>query len=170
MTIMKLEYGLWGRVTVSHLASLAYLPDLLAERAMAAAKQAEITVCCLPTRIRLTPVPTLMESGINVVIGTDNMQDTFSGLGKADMLEMALLLARLLEWTRPRQLEQVFETITTNGARALGLKDRFGLEKGKQADLVILDASSVTEAIRNTASRLYVVKHGRIVAQSGRLV
>jgi cytosine deaminase len=165
-----LEYGLQGRVVVSHLVGLAHLPDQLAERAMNAAREADITVCSLPARIQLTPIPALMNHGINVVIGTDNMQDTFTGLGKADLLEMALLLARILKWTRAEQLGKVFSTITTNGAKALNLEDQLGLEKGKQADLVLLDASSVEEAIRNTAARSYVIKRGRVVAQNGKLV
>jgi cytosine deaminase len=164
------EYGLEGRVTVSHLVGLAHVPDQLAERAMQAAKEADITVCSLPGRIRLTPIPTLMEYGINVTIGTDNMQDYFTGLGRADMLEMSLLLARVLKHTRPGQMQKIYETITTNGAKNLELEGELGLEEGKQADLVIVDAASVHAMIRDTSTRLYVIKRGKIVAQNGQLV
>jgi len=164
------EYGLEGQVTVAHLKGLAYVSDQLAERAMEKAKEADIIVCCLPAPSGLTPVPALMERGITVVIGTDNMQDYFTGLGTADMLDSALLLARVFGFTRPAQLQKIFETITTNGAKALELEDQLGLEEGKQADLVVVDASSAAEAIRDRPARLYVIKRGKVVARDGKLV
>jgi len=51
---------------------------------------------------------------------------------------------------------------TLNGARALGLDGDIGsLESGKLADMLILDASPLTD-IKNTATIRYVVVNGRI--------
>ena len=159
-----------GQVTVSHLVGLDNVPEQLTIRAIEAAKDANIHVCSLPARIRLTPIKKLMDGGVNVVIGTDNMQDMFTGLGRADMLEMALLLARVTKLTRPKMLEGIFATITTNGIKALELETELGLEDGKRADLVVLDAATVGDAIRDTATRTCVIKRGKIVARDGSLV
>ena len=164
------EYGLEGRVTVSHLVGLDNVPEQLTSRAIEWARDVNIHVCSLPARIRLTPIKKLMDGGVNLVIGTDNMQDMFTGLGRADMLEMALLLARVTKMTRPKMLEDIFATITTNGIKALELEEELGLEKGKRADLVVLDAPTVGDAIRDTASCSYVIKRGKIVARDGKLL
>ena len=164
------EYGLEGQVTVSHLVGLDNVPEQLMVRAIEWARDANIHVCSLPARIRLTPIKKLMDGGVNLVIGTDNMQDMFTGLGRADMLEMALLLARVTKMTRPKMLEGIFATITTNGIKALELEAELGLEEGKRADLVVLDAPTVGDAIRDTATRTCVIKRGKVVARDGELV
>jgi cytosine deaminase len=52
---------------------------------------------------------------------------------------------------------------TYHGAKALRL-EKYGLEKGCQADLVVLDAPSASAAIVNQAEKLYVFKAGRLMA------
>ncbi len=45
--------------------------------------------------------------------------------------------------------------------------EHYGIQPGKKADLVILDATSPEEAIVTQAKRLYVIKNGRIVVENG---
>ncbi len=42
----------------------------------------------------------------------------------------------------------------------------YGIEEGKPANLVMLDAGSVLEAVRLTPARLYVIRTGRVIAQT----
>jgi cytosine deaminase len=49
----------------------------------------------------------------------------------------------------------------------MGLTD-YGLEKGKRASLVVLDAGDPVEAIRLRATRLMVMARGRIIARRAR--
>jgi len=162
------EFGLEGRVTVCHVTALPFLPDNLRKRAIAAARDACIFVCSPGNRV--TPLVELMENGVTVVIGTDNMQDVFTGLGNADMLEQALFLARVNGMNRPQGIRRFFASFTTDAAKAMEMDDVLGLEEGKQADLVVLDSTSPVAAIRDVAARLYVIKRGRVVAKDGRLV
>jgi cytosine deaminase len=67
--------------------------------------------------------------------------------------------------TAPRQIEACFAAVTVNAARVLGL-ERHGLAVGCDADLVLLQARSVVEAIRLRPSRLLVLRRGRMVACS----
>ena len=158
-----LEHGWQGRVAVSHIASLAYVSHAVANETMDLMKKADLQVCVLPTRMRLTRTLELMEAGINVSCGTDNMRDPFVRFGDADPLKAMLLLAQLTKQLHNAGLEKVWQTMTTNAARMLRLDD-YGLTPGCLADLVVLDARSVPEAILLQATRLAVVKRGVQVA------
>ncbi len=57
---------------------------------------------------------------------------------------------------------ELLKVATITGAKAIGLDKEVGsLEAGKQADMVILDASPLVN-IRNTKSLRYVMKNGRL--------
>jgi cytosine deaminase len=69
------------------------------------------------------------------------------------------------QMTSPAQIAACFDAVTVNGAQALGL-DRHGITVGCDADLVLLQARSVVEAVRLRANRLRVWRRGRQVAAS----
>lgn len=158
--------GYQGRVTVGHIASLAKVPDQVAARTIRLMKDADIHVGVCPTRIALTRVRELLESGVNVFIGTDGIMSIYSRSGTADMLMAMWLLALLTRLCGDADYEEILKMATYNGARAMGLGN-YGLGKGKTADLVLLEAKNATEAIGFQARRLLVLKHGRIVARDG---
>jgi cytosine deaminase len=62
-------------------------------------------------------------------------------------------------------MRQCFEAVTSTPARILGLPG-YGLDVGCNADLVVLQARNPVEAIRLRATRLHVIRQGRIVAQT----
>lgn len=163
------EAGYHGRVTVSHIPSLAAVPDHVAKRTIEQVREAGIHVCVLPIRIRLTRVWELIHAGVNVTCGTDNMQDVFTGLGSGDVLQAMLLLAHITRTGFDDDLETIFRLGTVNAARALRIENDYGIEEGKRADVVILEAESVPEAIRNQSARKAVIKRGRLVAERGHL-
>ena len=155
--------GWQGRVAVSHIPSLACVSDALAADTIDRVAEARISVCVLPTRIRLTRVLELMEAGVNVACGTDNMQDPFVRFGDADPLKALLLLAQVTNELHNAGLERIWRTMTDNAARMLRLPD-YGLDAGCRADLVLFDAASVPEAILLQAPKLAVIKAGVQVA------
>jgi cytosine deaminase len=120
-------------------------------------------VCVLPTRIRLTRVRELMEAGVNVACGTDNLRDPFVRFGDADPLKALLLLAQLTFGLDDASLEKLWSMATTRAARMLRLPD-YGLAAGCAADLMVIDAHSVPQAILEQSTRLAVFKAGVQVA------
>lgn len=88
---------------------------------------------------RFAPTPKIKRAGVNIAIATDTQH--------GDMIELmrwALVTGRVLEGgvNEDWQPRHVFDMATINGARALGLDHEIGsLEVGKQADLVVIDAS-----------------------------
>ena len=163
-----IAHGWQGRVTVSHIASLALVPDAQAADTIDLVRKAGVNVCVLPTRMRLTRVHELMEAGVNVVCGTDNLRDPFVRFGDADPLKALLLLAQITGQLSDARLERLWPLVTTNAARALRLPDRV-LAAGGLADLVVLDARSVPQAVLEQSARLAVFKRGRQVAGAVRV-
>jgi cytosine/creatinine deaminase len=174
-----LANGWQGRVTAGHTCALAAYPQEYASRVIAKVKQAGIHMItnpatnlmlqgrldAQPKRRGITRVGELLAAGINVSFGQDNVSDTFYPFGRVDSLEVALIAAHAAHLSQPAQIEQVFAMPTANAARILGLTD-YRLAPGAPADAVILDAPDAAEAIRLQASRRWVIKAGRVVAET----
>ena len=80
---------------------------------------------------RLADVPTLLDAGVNVTLGTDNMsEDMF------DAMRIGIVVNRGMrgDGQNPTPAE-VLSWATTNGARALGQDDLGSLDAGQKADL-----------------------------------
>jgi cytosine deaminase len=158
-----IETGRQGRVAVSHIPSLACVSDAAAAMTIDLVRDAGIHVCVLPTRIRLTRVLELMEAGVNVACGTDNLRDPFVRFGDADPLKALLLFAQVTNQLHNAGLERLWRTATDNAAAMLRVPD-YGLEPGCRADLMVLDAPSAPQAILQQSARLAVMSRGVQVA------
>jgi cytosine deaminase len=173
--------GLHGRVTGSHLTSMhsmdnyyvSKLIPLIAEAQVNAVANPLINITLqgrhdtYPKRRGITRVPELMAAGVNVAFGHDCVMDPWYSLGSADMLEVAQMGLHVAQMTSQAQMRACFDAVTINGARVLGLAD-YGIEPGRPADVVLLQATDPVEAIRLRATRLFVVRRGQIVARTPR--
>jgi cytosine/creatinine deaminase len=113
----------------------------------------------------MTRVPELMAAGVNVAFGHDCVLDPWYPLGSADMLEVAQMGLHVAPMTSRAQMLACFDAVTTNAARVVGLDD-YGIEVGRPANFVLLQARDPVEAIRLRATRLVVVRRGRIVSRA----
>jgi cytosine deaminase len=113
----------------------------------------------------MTRVKELMEAGINVAFGQDALMDPWYSFGSHDMLEVAYMGLHVAQMTGGDQMRQIFEAVTFNGAKVMGL-DGYGLEPGCRADIVILQAADIHEALRLKSARLFVIRSGKIIAQT----
>jgi cytosine deaminase len=179
LALKTMREGFHGRVTASHCGAMAAYNDVYAAKVIGMVAEAGITissnthislVCSArldrePRRRGIARVKELLAAGVNVVCAQDDVNDPYYPFGKPDQLEVALFMAHTAQLTLPDELETVFDMITTNAARAAGLRD-YGLAPGCQADLVVLDAPSVHEALRLQPPRLHVFKRGREVART----
>jgi cytosine deaminase len=183
----SLEYLAWktmgeafhGRVTASHCGAMAAYNDVYAAKVIDMVATAGITisvnahinlVCSAridrePKRRGIARVKELLARGVNVISSQDDVNDPYYPFGKPDQLEVALLMAHTAQLTLPHELEQVFDMVTTNAARAARLDD-YGIAPGRRADLVVIDAPSVHEALRVQPPRRHVIHEGREVART----
>lgn len=91
--------------------------------------------------------------------------DPWCGLGQADMLDVAHMAVHGAPMTSREAIRWTFDAVTEIPARILGLEND-GLKVGANADLVLLQAFDPIEAVRLRATRLAVVRRGRIVART----
>src|SRR6266851_5669237 len=94
--------------------------------------------------------------------------DPWYSLGSHDMPEVAQMGLHVGQLTGRDEMRAAFAAVTVHGARTMGLDD-YGIEVGKRADLVVLQASDPIEALRLRANRLFVIRRGEIVAESAPL-
>jgi len=172
--------GYQGRVTAGHTCALAAYPDDYAREVIRKVKLANINMITNPVtnlviqgredkqpiRRGITRVKELLAAGVNVSFGQDCVNDAFYPFGKADMLEVANISAHAAQLSMPDEIETVFKMMTENAARTLRVLDDYGIAVGKRADLVIIDAASPKDAIRRQPDRRYVIKGGKILAES----
>ena len=171
--------GLQGRVTGSHLTSMhsmdnyyvSKLLPLMAEAGVAAVANPLINITLqgrydtYPKRRGMTRVPELLAAGIPVAFGHDCVMDPWYSLGSGDMLEVAAMGLHVAQMTGQDGMRACFAAVTATPARILGL-DGYGFEPGCRADLVLLQAGDPVEALRLRATRLLVLRAGRVVARS----
>ena len=179
LTYHTRRLGLEGRVTGSHLTSMhsmdnyyvSKLLPLMAEARMHVVANPLINITLqgrhdtYPKRRGMTRVKELMEAGVNVAFGQDALMDPWYSFGSHDMLEVAHMGLHVAQMTGVEQMQQIFASVTTNGAKILGLDD-YGLEPGCHADMVILQATNPQEALRLKPARLFVIRRGKVIAET----
>jgi cytosine/creatinine deaminase len=170
--------GLQGRVAGSHLTSMHSMDNYYVSKLLPLIAEAEVSAIpnplinimlqgrydTYPKRRGLTRVPEMLRHGIRVGWGQDCVLDPWYSLGTADMLDVAFMGLHVAQMSSPADMRTCFDMVTKTNAEIMGL-DHLGLEVGKAASLVVLDAGNPIEAIRLRAERLCVIARGKVVAE-----
>lgn len=173
------RFGLQGRVAGSHLTSMHSMDNYYVSKLIPLMAEAEINVIpnplinimlqgrhdTYPKRRGMTRVRELMEAGLNVSFGHDCVMDPWYSMGSGDMLEVGHMAIHVAQMAGIEDKKKIFDALTINSAKTMGL-DGYGLEKGRNADLVILQARDPVEALRLKANRLTVIRRGKVIARS----
>ncbi|MGH7185240.1 MAG: amidohydrolase family protein, partial [Pseudomonadota bacterium] len=118
-----------------------------------------------PKRRGMTRVPELLAAGVNVAFASDCALDPWYALGSGDLLEVAHMGLHVAQMTSRAGMRAAFAAVTENPARILGLEG-YGLAPGCFADLVVLQAPDPIEALRLKATRLQVIRRGKVIAET----
>jgi len=180
MAADTIQQGWQGRVTASHCTAMHSYDNAYAFKLIRLLAGAQVNVIAnpfdnvvlqgrfdtYPKRRGITRVKELLAAGVNVALGHDSIMDPWFPLGRGDMLAAAQLALYLCHMSGYEEINDVFDLITTNAAKTLRIQDRYGIEEGKPADFLVLDAPSAFEALRLLPARLHVFKNGREVANT----
>ncbi|WP_068674059.1 cytosine deaminase [Oceanobacillus sp. Castelsardo] len=174
------ERGLGSRVTASHTTAMGSYNGAYASKLFRILKMSEINFVSnplvnihlqgrfdtYPKRRGLTRVKELLEAGMNVCFGHDDIFDPWYPLGTGNMLQvlhMGIHAAQLMGY---EQIVNSIDLITKNSAKTLNIQDSYGIEAGKPANFIVLDANSEYDTIRKQAKVRYSVRNGKIIAET----
>jgi cytosine/adenosine deaminase-related metal-dependent hydrolase len=82
------------------------------------------------------------------------------------MLERAMLIGQRNGFRRDDDIELALDLCSYGGAKVMGL-DKYGLDVGCAADLVLVPAETLAEAVVSRPARRTVVKRGKVVVRDG---
>ncbi len=166
-----------GRVSASHCCSLSFVAEDTRRQNIEQVARAGIDVVALPacnlflmgrnqkpTPRGIAPVNDLQAAGVNVCVGSDNVQDPFHPMGDYDPLANAALLLNAAHFGGG-ELDRALAMTTSNAAAALGIADDYGLKVGALANFSLYDCGSVLQAFTERPLRSWVFYRGRAVLQ-----
>lgn len=117
-----------------------------------------------PKRRGMTRVKELLENGVNVSMGHDDIYDPFYPLGNGDMTEVLLMGLHLCHMMGYPELNDSYRIITCNGAKTLNIKEKeYGIAVGKPASFNIFKEGSFFEVLRSREGVQYSLRKGRII-------
>ena len=171
--------GMQGRVVGSHLTSMHSMDNYYVSKLLPLMREAQLGVIAnplinitlqgrhdsYPKRRGMTRVPEQLAHGLTVAFGHDCAMDPWYSLGSGDMLEVARMGLHVAQMTSQAAIRQCFDAVTINPAKLMHLQG-YGIEKGCNADFVLLQARDPVEALRLRATRLKVFKRGKVIAET----
>lgn len=165
--------GYGGRVSVGHVTKLSAMGPKRVARLVEQLEDAGVAVSVLPaTDLFLTgrgvdrliprglaPAALLAECGVVVALATNNILNPFTPFGDGSLIRIANLFANVAHLARDSDIAAVFDMVTVNAARQIGV--RYGLAVGMPADVVLIDAPDPISAVRQAAPVVAGWKGGR---------
>ncbi|MCI0607783.1 MAG: amidohydrolase family protein [Anaerolineae bacterium] len=163
MAVEAIKRGWQGRALAHHARAMALYPQPYVQKVAALLKQAKMGVVSDPHTGPLhARVKELLAEGVTVCLGQDDISDAYYPFGRNNMLEVAFLAAHLLWMTTSREMEMLYDMVTVNAAQAMNIMNH-QLKVGANANLVILDAPNVLEALRNHITPSCVISNGKLI-------
>lgn len=154
------EYGLQGKVYVSHAFGLGDVSLQELEPVAKALKEAGIgIITTVPIGRPAPPVEWLDQQGIAVYLGNDNIYDSWWPTGTGDLVER---LGRLLEknrWTHEKALAQSLRFITNHVVALDEHGTRKWPQEGQDATMILTPAQCSAEFVaRRTPCEVVIAK------------
>jgi cytosine/creatinine deaminase len=119
-----------------------------------------------PKRRGITRVKELLEAGLNVCFGHDDIFDPWYPLGTGNMLQVLHMGLHVCQMMGYREINESIALITENSAKTLNILDNYGIKEGKPGSLIILPAENGYDAIRRQVSVAYSIRNGRIISRT----
>ncbi len=167
-----------GRASSAHNIALSHYSDDYASKIISSIKRAKVNIITNPCTMMtsggqhpppiprgITRVMELLNAGVNVTYGIDNMVDPFNPFGDFSALRNGWLLAYGGQLNSRELFEQIPRMVTYNAALMLRLSE-YGVEEGCKADLNILNYSNAADCLRFGDMPRYVIKRGKVLAEN----
>lgn len=180
LATLAYERDIGHRVTASHTTAMHSYNGAYASRLFRLLKMAGINFVAnplvnihlqgrfdtYPKRRGITRVKEMLEANINVCFGHDDVFDPWYPMGTANMLQVLHMGLHVCQIMGYEQINDSLKLISCHSARTLNVQDRYGIEVGKPANLLILPAENGFDAVRRQVPVRYSIRHGRVIADT----
>ncbi len=180
LATLAYERGMGHRVTASHTTAMHSYNGAYASRLFRLLKMADINFVAnplvnihlqgrfdsYPKRRGITRVKEMLEANINVCFGHDDVFDPWYPMGTANMLQVLHMGLHVCQIMGYEQINDSLKLIGNHSACTLNVQDRYGIEVGKPASLLILPAENGFDAVRRQVPVRYSIRHGRVIADT----
>ncbi|WP_324038525.1 cytosine deaminase [Aeromonas caviae] len=180
LATLAYERGIGHRVTASHTTAMHSYNGAYASRLFRLLRMAGINFVAnplvnihlqgrfdsYPKRRGITRVKEMLEANINVCFGHDDVFDPWYPMGTANMLQVLHMGLHVCQIMGYEQINDSLKLISCHSARTLNVQDRYGIEVGKPANLLILPAENGFDAVRRQVPVRYSIRHGRVIADT----
>ncbi|MEH8183526.1 MULTISPECIES: cytosine deaminase [Aeromonas] len=180
LATLAYERGIGHRVTASHTTAMHSYNGAYASRLFRLLKMADLNFVAnplvnihlqgrfdtYPKRRGITRVKEMLEANINVCFGHDDVFDPWYPMGTANMLQVLHMGLHVCQIMGYEQINDGLKLISSHSARTLNVQDRYGIEVGKPANLLILPADNGFDAVRRQVPVRYSIRHGKVIAQT----
>ncbi len=180
LATLAYERGMGHRVTASHTTAMHSYNGAYASRLFRLLRMADINFVAnplvnihlqgrfdsYPKRRGITRVKEMLEANINVCFGHDDVLDPWYPMGTANMLQVLHMGLHVCQIMGYEQINDSLKLIGSHSARTLNVQDRYGIEVGKPASLLILPAENGFDAVRRQVPVRYSIRHGRVIADT----
>lgn len=169
--------GMGAQVTASHTTAMGSYDNAYCFKLFRLLNQAGLNFISCPTesihlqgrfdsypkRRGLTRVPELDRAGLNVCFAQDSIVDPWYPLGNGNILRILDAGLHICHMLGYDDLQRALDFVTDHGARTLALGERYGIEVGRPANLLLLSADSDYDLLRTQGRALVSVRHGRVI-------
>lgn len=169
--------GIGEKVTASHTCAMHSYNNAYTYKLFKLLKESKLNFIACPTenihlqgrfdqypkRRGVTRVKEMMEADINVCFAQDSISDPWYPLGDGNLMHILDAGLHICQMMSFEEINEALDLITVNGARTLHIHDRYGIEVGKKANFIVLDAKSEFEAICERVSVVYSIRNGELL-------
>ena len=173
--VMEENYGQY--TTASHTCSFGAVENSYANKMMGLFRESKINFIVCPTenmhlqgrgdnypiRRGITRVKELLNNGNNLAFAQDSIADYFYPLGNGNMMNILDNGIHLAHYTHIDEINKALDLITYNGANILRVNEQYGIEEGKPANFIVVDAQDAYEAVRERAEVISSVRNGEYI-------
>ena len=174
------EMQMFDKVTASHTTAMHSYNNAYVNRLMRLLKMSRINfvanplvnthlqgrVDTYPKRRGVTRVKELLEAGLNVSFGHDDIFDPWYPLGTGNMRDTVFMGLHVCQMMGYEDIMNSYKLITYNAARTLHLGESYGIREKNPADFIILNGDNFYNALNKKSEILYSFRKGKMLAKT----
>lgn len=174
------EMEMFDKVTASHTTAMHSYNNAYVNRLMRLLKMSRINfvanplvnthlqgrVDTYPKRRGVTRVKELLEAGLNVSFGHDDIFDPWYPLGTGNMRDTVFMGLHVCQMMGYEDIMNSYKLITHNAARTLHLGESYGIREKNPADFIILNGDNFYNALNKKSEILYSFRKGKMLAKT----